>query len=205
MAFRFDSILTSDCVDLKIDSKDGLLLRTKPVYGGSALAVLKYEGFPQFVTVRPHVLNAAERQAVKGSVVDMPVDIDTSTVKVKSVKTVKEEALALDKANVIVAGGRGIGGPEGFEELESLAQSFRQSFDEVMVGCSRPAVDSGWMTSNHQVGLSGAMVQPDLYIAVGISGAIQHLVGMARSRKIVAVKYRCKQQHILSSRLRCRR
>ncbi len=187
LAFRFDSVLTTDCVDLKIDAIDGLLLRTKPVYGGSALAVLKYEGFPQFVTVRPHVMKAAHREAVKGRIVDISVDIDPSAVKLKSVRTVKEEALALDKANVIVAGGRGMGGPEGFEELESLAESLRQSFDEVMIGCSRPAVDSGWMTSNHQIGLSGAMVQPDLYIAVGISGAIQHLVGMARSRKIVAV------------------
>ncbi|MEJ2717644.1 MAG: electron transfer flavoprotein subunit alpha/FixB family protein [Deltaproteobacteria bacterium] len=152
LAFRLDSVLTTDCVHLEIDQADSLLLRTKPVYGGSALAVFKYDKFPQLATVRRN-----------------------------------EEAVALDKATVILAGGRGIGGSEGFEELENLVNSFKQSFDEVMIGCSRPVVDSGWLPSSHQIGLSGAMVQPDLYVAVGISGAVQHLAGMARSRKIVAV------------------
>lgn len=187
LAFRFDAVLTTDCVNLEIDRTDGQLLRTKPVYGGSALAVLKYEGFPHLVTVRRGVMKPANRTVAKGQIIDAPVDIDPSPQKVESIKTVKEEAVALDKANVIIAGGRGIGGPEGFKELESLAEAFRESFDEVMIGCSRPVVDSGWMPSSRQIGLSGAMVQPDLYVAVAISGAIQHLAGMARSRKILAV------------------
>lgn len=187
LAFRLGAVLTTDCVDLEIDQTDGLLLRTKPVFGGSALAVFKYDGSPQIVTVRKNAVKPAERGAEKGEVIDVAVDVDPSMIKVESVKKVKEPIVDLDKANVIVAGGRGIGGPEGFKELEDLADSLKKSFDEVMVGCSRPAVDSGWMPSSRQIGLSGAMVQPDLYIAVGISGAIQHLVGMARSRKIVAV------------------
>jgi len=187
LAFKFGAVLTTDCVHLEIDPIDGLLLRTKPVFGGSALAVLKYNGAPQIVTVRRNVVKPAERKAVRAQIIDFAADVYPSMTKVESVKKVKEETVALDKANVIVAGGRGIGGAEGFKDLDDLADSLKKSFDEVMVGCSRPAVDSGWMPPSRQIGLSGAMVQPDLYIAVGISGAIQHLVGMARSRKIVAV------------------
>jgi electron transfer flavoprotein alpha subunit len=132
-------------------------------------------------------MKPAERGASKGQMIDVSIDIDPSLLKVESIKMVKEETVALDKANVIIAGGRGMGGPEGFEDLENLANSFQQSFDEVMIGCSRPVVDSGWLPSSRQIGLSGAMVQPDLYVAIGISGAVQHLAGMARSRKIVAV------------------
>ncbi len=187
LAFRLGSETTTDCVGLEIDEKDGLLLKTKPVFGGNALAVFKCEKLPQFVTVRRNVMKPAARLAAQGEIVDFPVNLDPSMLRVESIKTVKEQAVSLEKANVIVAGGRGIGGPEGFKELEDLAESLKQSFDEVMVGCSRPVVDSGWVPADRQIGLSGAMVQPDLYIAVGISGAIQHLVGMARSRTIVAV------------------
>ncbi len=187
LAFKLGAVLTTDCVHLEIDQTDGLLLRTKPVYGGSALAVLKCTGAPQIVTVRRNVVKPAERKPVKAQVVDFAANVHQSMRRVESIRKVREEILALDKANVIVAGGRGIGGPEGFKDLEDLADSLKKSFDEVMVGCSRPAVDSGWMPPSRQIGLSGAMVQPDLYIAVGISGAIQHLVGMARSRRIVAV------------------
>ena len=187
LAFRFDSVLTTDCIHLEIDQADGLLLRTKPVYGGSALAVFKYQGSPQLVTVRRNVMKPAQRGTSEGRIVAVAVDIEPSVLKVESIKTVKEEAVTLDKANVIIAGGRGIGGAEGFNQLEDLADSFRHSFDEVMIGCSRPVVDSGWMPPSRQIGLSAAIVQPDLYVAVGISGAIQHLAGMARSRKIVAV------------------
>ena len=187
LAFRLGSEITTDCVGLAIDEKDGLLLKTKPVFGGNALAVFKCEKLPQFVTVRRNVMKPAARLVAQGQIVDFPVDLDPSMLRVESIRTVKEETVSLEKANVIVAGGRGIGGPEGFMELEDLAESLKQSFDEVMVGCSRPVVDSGWVPADRQIGLSGAMVQPDLYIAVGISGAIQHLVGMARSRTIVAV------------------
>ncbi len=187
LAFKLGEVLTTDCVHLEIDQTDGLLMRTKPVFGGSALAVFKYDVPTQIVTVRRNVVKPAERETVKGKIIDFAAEVDPSMTKVQSVKRVKEETLALDKANVIVAGGNGIGGPEGFKDLEDLANALKKSFDEVMVGCSRPVVDAGWMPPRYQIGLSGAMVQPDLYIAVGISGAIQHLVGMARSRKIVAV------------------
>ncbi|MFH1116851.1 MAG: electron transfer flavoprotein subunit alpha/FixB family protein [Pseudomonadota bacterium] len=187
LAFGLDAVLTTDCVDLQIDPTDKLLSRTKPVFGGSALAVFKYDEPTQLVTVRRNVMKPAERGTVQGKIMDVEADVDPSMTRVQSVRKVKEETVALDKADVIVAGGNGIGGPEGFKELEDLADALKKSFDEVMVGCSRPVVDAGWKPSSHQIGLSGAMVQPDLYIAVGISGAIQHLVGMARSRKIVAV------------------
>jgi len=113
LSFRLNSVLTTDCIDLKIDSQDGLLLRTKPVYGGNAIAVYKYQGDPQFVTVRGKVMSPAERTATRGEIVDFTPDLDESMVKIDSIETVKEEAVSLDKAEVIISGGRGMGGEEG--------------------------------------------------------------------------------------------
>ena len=95
--------------------------------------------------------------------------------------------VSLDKADIIIAGGRGMGGIEGLKELEGLGNLFREFFENVEIGASRPAVDLGWVASNRQVGLTGEKVAPALYIAVGISGAIQHLVGIMRAEKIVAI------------------
>jgi len=186
LAYRLKTALTMDCTDLDID-EDGILLRTKPVYGGNAIAVFKYDEEPQVVTVRGNVMEPAKRRAAKGEIVSITPDLDGFTTSVVSIQVIKEQAISLEKADVIVAGGRGIGSAEGFKEPESLATALRGSFHNVQVGCTRPAVDSGWMPSHRQIGLSAAMVAPDLYIAVGISGAIQHLVGMIRSKKIVAV------------------
>lgn len=187
LAFRLNTTLTTDCVDLAIDPKDGLLLRTKPVYGGNVIAVFKNATEPQFVTLRPKVVEPAETSNVKGLVIDFDPGVDESLVKIESLKRVKEETIRLDNASAIIAGGRGIGGADGFRELEGIADLLRKCFDKVEIGASRGPVDVGWISSPHQVGLTGQKVSPKLYIAVGISGAIQHLVGITKAKKIVAI------------------
>ena len=187
LAYRLDTLLTTDCIDLSIDPDDGLLLRKKPVSGGNAISVFKCRGEPQMATVRGKVFEPAEVADRSGEIVDMAPEINEAMIKVESLEIVEEEVVSLDKANVVVAGGSGLGEEEGFEILQDLARVLGKSFGNVMIGCSRVAVDKGWISSDHQVGLTGSMISPDIYIAVGISGAIQHLVGMIQSKKIVAI------------------
>ncbi|MCF8145856.1 MAG: electron transfer flavoprotein subunit alpha/FixB family protein [Deltaproteobacteria bacterium] len=187
LACRLNSRLTTDCIDLSIDPEDGLLLRTKAVSGGNAISVFKCPGEPQLATVRGKVFAPAEPGQTPGEMVDIQVEIDPSMIRVESIEIVEEETVSLDKANVVVAGGAGLGEADGFELLEELAAALRRSFGNVMIGCSRVAVDKGWISSDHQVGLTGTMISPDVYVAVGISGAIQHLVGMVHSKKIIAI------------------
>jgi electron transfer flavoprotein alpha subunit len=179
--------LTTDCIDLSIDPADGLLLRTKPVSGGNAISVFKCAGEPQLATVRGKVFPPVEPGAAGGELVEIKVDLNESMKRVESLEIVKEDVVSLDKANVVVAGGAGLGEQEGFEMLEELRAALSKTFGNVMIGCSRVAVDKGWISSDHQVGLTGTMIAPDIYVAVGISGAIQHLVGMVHSKKIIAI------------------
>ncbi len=179
--------LTTDCIDLAIDPADGLLLRTKPVSGGNAISVFKCTGDPQLATVRGKVFPPAEPGAAVGELVEIKGNIEESMKRVESLEIVKEDVVSLDKANVVVAGGAGLGEEDGFEMLEELREALSKIFGSVMIGCSRVAVDKGWISSDHQVGLTGTMIAPDIYVAVGISGAIQHLVGMVHSKKIIAI------------------
>ncbi len=187
LACRLNTRLTTDCIDLSIDPEDGLLLRTKPVSGGNAISLFKRPGEPQLATVRGKVFEPAEAVDGKGEIVDMVPEIDESMIKVESMEVVQEEVVSLDKADVVVAGGAGLGAKDGFEMLQDLAEALSRSFGSVMIGCSRVAVDKGWISSDHQVGLTGSMISPDIYVAVGISGAIQHLVGMNQAKKIIAI------------------
>ena len=187
LSSRLNSRLTTDCIDLSIDPADGLLLRTKPVSGGNAISVFKFEGEPQLATVRGKVFAAAEPVDATGAIEEITPEIDESMIRVESLEIVEEESVALDKASVVVAGGAGLGEEDGFELLEELAEALGKSFDNVMIGCSRVAVDKGWISSDHQVGLTGTLISPDIYVAVGISGAIQHLVGMVHAKKIIAI------------------
>lgn len=187
LSARLNSRLTTDCIELSMDPEDGLLLRTKPVSGGNAISVFKFEGEPQLATVRAKVFAAAEPANATGAMEEITPEIDESMIKVESLEIVPEESVALDKASVVVAGGAGLGEEDGFELLEELAEALGESFDNVMIGCSRVAVDKGWISSDHQVGLTGTMISPDIYVAVGISGAIQHLVGMVHAKKIIAI------------------
>lgn len=187
LACRLNARLTTDCIDLSIDPEDGLLLRTKPVSGGNAISIFKCPGEPQLATVRAKVFEPAEAADGKGEILEIAPEIDESMAKVESIEVVKEDVVALDKADVVVAGGAGLGEEDGFELLQELSKALSKSFGSVMIGCSRMAVDKGWISSDHQVGLTGTIISPDIYIAVGISGAIQHLVGMVHSKKIIAI------------------
>jgi electron transfer flavoprotein alpha subunit len=187
LAWRLNTGLTTDCLGLKVDPQDGLLIRIKPIYGGNAVAALKCEGIPQMVTMRKNVFEPMEKGSARSEILDMAPVLDESIIKVKSLKTVPEEVIELDKANVVISGGRGIEAKEDFELLIALARALAKTHGTVMVGCSRPVVDKCWMSSDRQVGLTGSIIAPDTYLAVGISGAIQHLVGMIRSKKIIAI------------------
>jgi electron transfer flavoprotein alpha subunit len=187
LACRLDTRLTTDCTDLSIDPQDGLLLRTKPVAGGNAVSVFKCQGQPQLATVRGKVFEPVAAVDGKGEIVDIVPAIDESMIKVESLSVVMEETVALDKADVVVAGGAGLEEEEGFDMLRDLAKALSKSFGNVMVGATRVAVDKGWITSDHQVGLTGTMVSPDIFVSVGISGAIQHIVGMIHSKKIITI------------------
>ncbi len=187
LSSRLNSRLTTDCVDLSIDPEDGLLLRTKPVSGGNAISVFKFPGEPQLATVRGKVFTPPQGGDGKGVIEEITPEIDETMIKVESLEIVKEDIVSLDKATVVVAGGAGLGEEDGFELLEELRGALSKLFGNVMVGCSRVAVDKGWISSDHQVGLTGTMISPDIYVAVGISGAIQHLVGMVHSKKIIAI------------------
>jgi electron transfer flavoprotein alpha subunit len=187
LAYRLNTELTTDCTGLRIDPADKGLIRTKPIYGGNAVAIVKTEGTPQIVTVRKGIFEPAEPAPAKSEVVPMAPPLIDSVIKVKSLKTVEQEVVELDKANVVISGGRGIAEKEDFDLLTGLAKALSKTHGKVLIGCSRPVVDKGWMSSDHQVGLTGSMIAPEAYVAIGISGAVQHLVGMIRSKKIIAI------------------
>ncbi|MDY6796368.1 MAG: electron transfer flavoprotein subunit alpha/FixB family protein [Actinomycetota bacterium] len=187
LAFKLNTPLTTDCTDLNVDAEDGLLLRTKPVYGGNVSGVFKYQEEPQFVTVRTKAFEPVERGSAKCEIIPFNPDIDRSMIKVESIERVKEEVVELDKAEVIVAAGRGIEEPENLEKLQELLDLLKRYFDSGEIGCSRPLVDQGWLSSPHQVGLTGQKVAPQLYIAIGISGASQHVAGISGAKKVVAI------------------
>ena len=173
--------LASDCIALEVD--DGRLLATRPLFAGKALARVKLNSDPQMATVRPNVLAAPEPDTGARATVE-PVAATVGDVRAKVVKILSagEGEIDVAEANVIVSGGRGVAGPEGFAPITSLAKTLGAA-----VGASRAAVDAGWIEHSHQVGQTGKTVTPNLYIACGISGAIQHLAGMKTSKVIVAV------------------
>ncbi len=181
LAARLGVGLAADCTALEI--ADGRLVATRPIYAGKALAKVRLVGDPQVATLRPNVLPAPEPQA--GARADVkPVAAAVGNVRARVVEIVGagEGEIDVAEADIIVSGGRGVGGPEGFAPIRSLARTLRAA-----VGASRAAVDAGWIEHAHQVGQTGKTVTPNLYIACGISGAIQHLAGMKTSKVIVAV------------------
>ena len=181
LAARLGVGLASDCTALEIDG--GRLLATRPIFAGKALAKVKLNGDPQMATVRPNVLAAPEPDAGATATVE-PVAALTGNVRAMVVDIVGagEGEIDVAEADIIVTGGRGVGGPEGFAPVRSLAKTLGAA-----VGASRAAVDAGWIEHAHQVGQTGKTVTPNLYIACGVSGAIQHLAGMKTSKVIVAV------------------
>jgi len=181
LAARLGVGLASDCTALEIDG--GRLLATRPVFAGKALAKVRLNGNPQMATVRPNVLAAPEPNAGATATVEA-VEALTDNIRamVVSIIGAAEGEIDVAEADIIVSGGRGVGGPEGFAPVRSLAKALGAA-----VGASRAAVDAGWIEHSHQVGQTGKTVTPNLYIACGVSGAIQHLAGMKTSKVIVAV------------------
>lgn len=184
LAFRLDTTATLDCIGLAIDPDTKLLLQTKPVYGGNALATFTSDSCPQIATVRDKVMPAPEPVSKQGEVIFIDAGLDDSVIRARLLKRVKEEeaGVRLEDAQVIVSGGRGIGSAEGFSQLQELAALLHGA-----VGASRPACDNRWMAPNRQVGITGKIVSPDVYIAIGLSGSIQHLSGCAQSKSIIAI------------------
>jgi electron transfer flavoprotein alpha subunit len=172
-----------DCIDAEI--QDGGLIFTKPVYGGKALARMRVHTPVAVLTVRQRTQEPFPQDPSR-SAESITVDPQIGSIlpDMTLTKRIEEEReeIALEDAKVIVSGGRGLGGPEPFEELKKVAKLLSGA-----VGASRTAVDAGWMPPSHQVGQTGKIVAPGLYIAIGISGASQHLAGMSGSKVIMAI------------------
>ncbi len=178
--------LTADCTGLDIDESERLLLQTRPAFGGNIMATIVCPHHrPQMSTVRPGVMTAPHPDPNREGVVEpIPVELEDTDLQVTIAEVVKEtrRRVDLESAKIIVTGGRGLGGPDGFQVVEQLAEALGGE-----VGSSRAAVDAGWIAHEHQVGQTGKTVRPDLYVACGVSGAIQHQAGMKESKFIVAI------------------
>ncbi|MCZ6539274.1 MAG: electron transfer flavoprotein subunit alpha/FixB family protein [Chloroflexi bacterium] len=183
LAFRIGAAFAPDCVEISNDTDTpGTFCVTRPVYGGSALAEFEIASSPAIVTLRAGAFEAgtdsgapAVESFVSNSLENRPVVVTDTVSEVR-------EGVRLEDADVVVSGGRGLGGPEPFSVLADLAKVLGGA-----VGASRAACDAGWIDHSHQVGLTGKSVSPDVYIAVGISGASQHMAGCSSSRAIVAI------------------
>ena len=175
--------LAADCIEIGVDS--GSLVATRPALAGNVITRITYDDVrPQMATLRRRVFAPLDPESGRdGQVVTASAVLSEDEISTKVVEFVTQEGeVNLTDANIIVSGGRGVGGPEGFEPVRALAETLGGA-----MGASRAAVDAGWIPYAHQVGQTGKTVQPDLYIAVGISGAIQHLAGMKTSKVIVAI------------------
>lgn len=186
LAQRIKTGLTADCTELTIDEVERLLLQTRPAFGGNIMATITCKNHrPQMATVRPGVFREPEKDPTrKGNVINITPEISESNILTHLVKFLKLEKkiVKLEEAEVIVSGGRGLKKPENFSLIQELADLLGGE-----VGASRAAVDAGWISKDHQVGQTGKTVSPKLYIACGISGAIQHRAGMQTSETIVAI------------------
>jgi len=187
VAARIGAGLTADCTGLAIDLEERLLQQTRPAFGGNLMAtILCRQARPQMATVRPNVMKKAEPDATRPvNVESVPIHLDERGVITKILEFVPHntgETVNLVDAQIIVSGGRGLGKAENFSVVRELAETIGAA-----VGASRATVDAGWIPAHHQVGQTGKTVQPKLYIACGISGAVQHLAGMGSSEVIVAI------------------
>ena len=186
LAFRLGVGLAQDCLQVDADANSGRIVAVRPVYGGNALAKVTFpEANPQMVVMRAkgyEPLDADDSRSGEVSIINP--GLDASVVKARLVETVTQaaEGVRLEDANIVVGGGRGLGGPEPFDQLEDLARLLGGA-----VGASRAVCDAGWLDHSYQVGLTGKTITPDLYITVGISGASQHMAGCSASKNIVAI------------------
>jgi len=181
VAVRLDAGLASDCTALNVEA--GEIVATRPVYAGKALTQLKFNSASKVFTLRPNVFAAGEPSGAAAPVERMSVDLTEQDLSCVA-KEIKQSSARLDvsEADIIVTGGRGLKGPEHFAMIEQLAEALGAA-----VGASRAVVDAGWRPHDEQVGQTGKTVSPNLYVAVAVSGAIQHLAGMSSSKYIVAI------------------
>jgi electron transfer flavoprotein alpha subunit len=185
VAARLGTGLTADCTSLSIDKETRNLLQVRPAFGGNIMAtILCPHHRPQMATVRPRVMKKGEyKEDNKGEIIPIKAEsISCRTRVVDTIKEVSDIAVNLQEVDIIVSGGRGLGNAKGFELLKELAELLGGA-----LGASRAAVDEGWIPYSHQVGQTGKTVCPKIYFACGISGAVQHLVGMQSSDIIVAI------------------
>jgi electron transfer flavoprotein alpha subunit len=186
IAARVKTGLTADCTSLAIDMETRLVAWTRPAFGGNIMATIFCpNNRPQMGTVRPKVFKKPEPDYIRtGKIIREELAINEEDIRTKLIDVVKVCSFScnLEDAEIIVSGGRGLGKPEGFRIVEELAQVLKGT-----VGSSRAAVDAGWKPYPHQVGQTGKTVAPKIYIACGISGAIQHLAGMQTSDVIIAI------------------
>jgi electron transfer flavoprotein alpha subunit len=178
--------LTADCTGLEIDKESGALHQTRPAFGGNIMATIECpDTRPQMATVRPLVMKAAEPDASRtGKVIECTITPERlqSPVKVRRFVALEGDTINLNEADVVISGGRGLENEKGFQLIEELANLLGGA-----VAASRAAVDSGWIGYPHQVGQTGKTVGPKIYIACGISGAIQHVIGMQSADTIIAI------------------
>ena len=183
---RIGTGLTADCTEIGIDEESGNIAWTRPTFGGNLMAVIMCpEHRPQMGTVRPGVFRKGIYDENRtGEILREEFHVAPAEIRTKLVERVQEVASAIDLegAEIIVSGGRGVGSADNFKQIFELAEVLGAT-----VGCSRAVVDAGWLPHIHQVGQSGKTVAPKLYIAIGISGAIQHLAGIAGADKVLAV------------------
>jgi electron transfer flavoprotein alpha subunit len=185
VAAELETGLAADCTALEVDLEKRLLKQVRPALGGNILStIVTPQQRPQMASVRPRVFERPEPDAGRqGEIVKVPLEMGEADIATRILEILREEGgVNLTEAKIIVAGGRGVGGPEGFEPLQELADLLGGA-----VAASRSAVDQGWIPYPHQVGQTGVTVRPDLYIACGISGAIQHVAGMRGARYIVVI------------------
>ncbi len=183
---RVHTGLTADCTKLDVDLENRRLMQTRPAFGGNLMATIVCPDHrPQMSTVRPGVMEKAKYDENRtGNIVKFTPDLKDEDIRAKVTEVVKggKAEVQLEESKIIVSGGRGLGNPEGFKLIEDLAKKLGG-----VVGASRATVDAGWIEHSHQVGQTGKTVRPSLYVACGISGAIQHLAGMQESKVIVAI------------------
>lgn len=182
LAARLGVGLASDSIAVEVDSANRLSV-IRPMYAGRVMAKVRLKADPQMVSIRPNIFKPLPEKADKAAEVEK-IAVDPGVIMSKTVRLVEtaQGKIELTEANTVVAGGRGLKGPENFPLLDALADKLRAA-----VGASRAAVDAGWIDHDAQVGQTGKVVNPTLYIAAGISGAIQHLAGMTASKVIVAI------------------
>jgi len=181
LAHRLGAALVTECVEM--GAEGGAIVAKRQVYGGRALATMVVTRRPAVLSVKPRTLDVPEPAPTSGTVEDVAVTIDAASLPARVREIQREQAeVGLEDAQIVVGGGRGLGGPDGFKLLEALAAVLGGA-----VGSSRPPADAGWVPISWQIGQTGKTVRPALYIAVGISGATQHVAGVSGSRTIVAI------------------